>query len=521
MPSSAARKNRRSSKSPSKRSFLDLLNSEADLLKNIIRYIGDELLVIDEDGRIVYANDASVNGLGIALKDLIGTPITRFFSKKMTLPQWKKTHLAELKRAKKPVSYQLHRKGRHGQVQVIEATAVYTTLDGRGYIMSLGRDVTRQISLQDGLKESKNLYRLLSEGAADGIITLNLKGEITYVNPAMARLLEIPSRVQEPRLYEQFLSSKHLARARKIFQSVKSGKNFFNQTVDLMTQSGLAIPVEMNISPLYQGRQVVGAHSIVRDLRPRIEKDRLQHESDKMEALKLFIEGAAHELKNPLLGISRIADGLLKKYKNRDFEYISYHDFVLIFSNIERMKNQIEYCYETADRLLRLSQKKAQMDKASTEVKAAIEAVLSSKSAVFKHNGIRVKTSFSRIPCRVKISMIDLSQVIGNILDNAVQAMDAGGLLFVSCGPTKDKTMCELCIKDQGIGIAEEDLPHIFEPFFTTKFRGAHKNLGLGLSIAYALIKSAQGEIQVKSNQRHGTQIRILLPLAGGRSTKA
>ncbi len=492
-----------------------------DLLKNFLRCIGDELLVIDEEGRILYANDAALDGLGCSLSALIGTSITRFFKKQMSLPLWKKTHLAALRKSRKALSYQIERKGKNRQTQLIDVTAVYMRLEGKGYILSVGRDVTRQASLQEGLRESQNRYRVLSEGAADGIITLDLRGEITYINPAMARLLEISNRAQEPRSYIHFISPKSVGRARTIFQGVKSGKIFSNQCVDIVTQSGRTIPVELNVSPLYQGHQVVGAHSIVRDLRPRLEKDRLQQENEKMEALKYFISGAAQELKNPLLGIFRVADGILEKFKNRDFEYISCNDFSMIFSNIERMKDQIQYCYETADRLLQLSHKRARLGRISTEIKAEVKKVVESKGTVFKQNNIRFKTFFCKSAVKVRMGAVDFSQVISNILDNAIQAMDSGGLLTVSIALSKDKKVCLIDLRDQGIGISPEDLPHIFEPFFTTKFRGVHKNSGLGLSIAYALIKSAMGEIQVKSNQRQGTHIRITLPVIQGRSSKA
>ncbi len=514
---SSAKKKNLPRKPSSKKFHPDSANFNPELLKNILRYIGDEILVIDEEGRILYANDAALEGLGSSMGDLVGSSLTRFFNKKISLAQWKKTHLAELKKSRKPVSYQFERKSK-GQVRLVDVTAVYASFDGKGYILSVARDVTRQASLQEGLKESKNLYRLLSEGAADGIITLDLTGKITYINPAMAGLLEIPSRVQEPRLYTDFLSPQDVIRARKIFQGLRSGKSFSNQTVNIITQTGMTIPVELNVSPLYQGNQVIGAHSIVRDLRPRIEKDRLQRETEKMEALKYFIGGAAHELKNPLLGIFRIAEGILTKYKDRDFEYISHHDFSIIFSNIERMRNQIQYCYETADRLLQLSRKKAHLGHASADPRAVIKDILAEKAAVLKHNEIRVRVSFSKAMAKVRMGPVDLSQVVGNILDNAIQAMDSSGTLTVSAKLSSDRKTCVIQVRDQGIGISQEDLPHIFEPFFTTKFLGAYKNSGLGLSIAYALIKSVQGGIEVKSDQRKGTLIRIILPVAKNRS---
>ena len=99
-----------------------------------------------------------------------------------------------------------------------------------------------------------------------------------------------------------------------------------------------------------------------------------------------------------------------------------------------------------------------------------------------------------------------------NVLKNAIQSMPAGGVLNVIVTQNKLKGEITIEIKDTGVGIPAEILPHVFEPFFTARHRGPEKSSGLGLAIARSIIKRVKGEITMKSNLRQGTAVKITLP---------
>jgi two-component system NtrC family sensor kinase len=96
-----------------------------------------------------------------------------------------------------------------------------------------------------------------------------------------------------------------------------------------------------------------------------------------------------------------------------------------------------------------------------------------------------------------------ISQVIINIVINAVHAMNESGTLTLRTYRNKLAGKAFLEVTDTGCGIAREDLPKIFDPFFTTKAPGV--GTGLGLSTAYGLIKENNGDIRVKSTSDKGT----------------
>jgi signal transduction histidine kinase len=111
-----------------------------------------------------------------------------------------------------------------------------------------------------------------------------------------------------------------------------------------------------------------------------------------------------------------------------------------------------------------------------------------------------------------------LKQVLINLISNAVKYTPSGGEIIVSVGKEGDRA--RVIVQDNGTGIPAEELPHIFERFYRiekSRTRSADgKGFGLGLSIAYWIVKHHQGEIDVDSVEGKGTTFTVWLPLAQG-----
>jgi len=115
-----------------------------------------------------------------------------------------------------------------------------------------------------------------------------------------------------------------------------------------------------------------------------------------------------------------------------------------------------------------------------------------------------------------------LKQVLVNLIGNSIKYTPAGGEIVVGLG--KVDSRARLTVSDNGPGISPEDLPHIFERFYRgEKSRTRQKDgkgFGLGLSIAYWIIRNHGGEIEVESQLGKGTTFCIWLPLSQGECTE-
>ena len=124
-------------------------------------------------------------------------------------------------------------------------------------------------------------------------------------------------------------------------------------------------------------------------------------------------------------------------------------------------------------------------------------------------NRIEINKEFGQIP-EIECFPSQINQVIMNILNNAVQAIEDKGKIIIKTSLTNDHQVA-IEIMDTGKGIPHEQFNHIFDPFFTTKDVG--KGTGLGLSISYGIVKDHNGEIIVESELGKGTSFKIVLPV--------
>ena len=104
-----------------------------------------------------------------------------------------------------------------------------------------------------------------------------------------------------------------------------------------------------------------------------------------------------------------------------------------------------------------------------------------------------------------------LGQAILNLIDNAIKFTKANGKIFLNLSISNNQAILQ--IKDNGMGIAEADLPHIFERFYRGSKTNKTLGSGLGLAIAQSIIKAHRGEIKVKSQVEQGSIFTIILPL--------
>ena len=111
----------------------------------------------------------------------------------------------------------------------------------------------------------------------------------------------------------------------------------------------------------------------------------------------------------------------------------------------------------------------------------------------------------------VLVDFDQLQQVILNLLTNAIEAVEPGGSISITTRASDSGEKVEINVSDNGRGIDPEHLPHIFEPFYTTKEEC--KGVGLGLAIAFGIIKQHKGEISVHSTPGKGTTFTLRLPV--------
>ncbi|MDQ7031430.1 MAG: ATP-binding protein [Desulfonauticus sp.] len=223
-------------------------------------------------------------------------------------------------------------------------------------------------------------------------------------------------------------------------------------------------------------------------------------QAKKLASLGVLVSGVAHEIGNPLNNIFMLTEGYLSYYDSLEDEQKK------IF--MRDVREQAKRIKKIVRKLLNFSRQK----KFEFNLVSPIEVV--EKSIALVNNQIKVsnikvhRLIDSNLPF-IKVDVDQIQQVIVNLFINAIHAMPKGGDIFVEIRVSEDRTKVIIKVRDTGVGIKPEILPHIFDPFFTTK---GTKGTGLGLSVSYGIIKQHNGKISVKTEVNKGTTFIIELP---------
>jgi signal transduction histidine kinase len=177
------------------------------------------------------------------------------------------------------------------------------------------------------------------------------------------------------------------------------------------------------------------------------------------------------------------------------------------------MESEANRCAGIARNLLDFS-RQGEIEVKENQLSEIIEKTLD----VLKHRAemgkIRIETAFDPSIPRLHCDYKRLQQAFINLFWNAIEAMPEGGLLEVTAGYDPGTQQIKIRIRDTGAGIPKENLDKIFEPFFTTKAES--RGVGLGLSVAYGIIRQHEGTIEVRSRPGEGTEFGICLPADRG-----
>jgi two-component system, NtrC family, sensor kinase len=227
--------------------------------------------------------------------------------------------------------------------------------------------------------------------------------------------------------------------------------------------------------------------------------------NNKLASVGRLAAGVAHEINNPLAIINEKA-GLLQ-----DRITLSDDDFPQekkLLATIDSILKSVLRCSTITHRLLGFA-KHMDIQFETIELDSLLKEVLGflDKEATFRN--IKVDFSVDDNTPSVESDRGQLQQVFLNLVNNAFAAMEDGGQLEIAIERVDDNTVA-VHVKDDGMGIPEENLERIFEPFFTTK---PGIGTGLGLSVTYGIVEKLGGDLRVKSEVGKGTRFIVTLPV--------
>jgi len=364
--------------------------------------------------------------------------------------------------------------------------------------------------LEKKLKENEQLLATTLRSIGDAVITTDVNGSVTFMNPVAESLTGWRQKdaVRRP-LKDVFnIIDEHTGEqiedpvTRVLRDGVAVG--LANNTV-LIARDGTKRSIDDSGAPIRDGKgNIMGVVLVFRDITEKRRAERELLKADKLESLGVLSGGIAHDFNNILtsiLGNISIARMFAKPGDK-------------IFERLEEAENDCMRARVLTQKILTFSRGGAPI------MKTAFISELLRDSASFALSGSNVRCEFS-IPddlWRIEVDEGQIAQAISNLIINASQAMPGGGVINLLAEnivvderqgiPLNNGGYVKISVTDHGIGIPKEHFQQIFDPYYTTKRGGS----GLGLAIAYSIVKRHNGYIDVKSIPGKETTFSIYLP---------
>ena len=341
------------------------------------------------------------------------------------------------------------------------------------------------------------------EDSDDAIFSTNPNGIILSWNRGAERLYGYTSEEAVGAPVLMLTPPERREEAQHNQQVLKQGGRVDSYQTERMRKDGSRVPVVLTVSALRNKRgEIVGASAVARDLSVQKRSEEAIRRSEKLATAGRLAASVAHEINNPLEAVLNLLY-LARHDPERAQQYLSMAEV-----EVHRVANLAQQTLG----FVRDTQSPSRLDPA-----LIMDETLTLYSRRLETKGIRVSRRYSP---KLEISAYsgEVRQLLANLVVNAVDAMEQGGVLQVRVEAAHEwstgNSGVRITVADNGSGIPADNLPRIFEPFYTTK---VESGTGLGLWVSRGIVQKHGGSIRVRSRvdgQRSGTVFSVFLPFA-------
>jgi PAS domain S-box-containing protein len=374
------------------------------------------------------------------------------------------------------------------------------------------RDITERKRAEEELRRLASII----ESSEDAVIGMDLEGTIASWNAAAVRLYGYSAEEVLDRSVAILVPHDLAGEEPEILAKIRQGVAIRHYDTVRLTKDGRRVDVSITVSPIKGADgQIVGCSKIVRDIADRKRAEEALREADRRKDDFLALLG--HELRNPLAGIMNSAQ-VLNQFRAIDPEARQMQ------SIIERQAAHMSRLIDDLLDVSRIVRGKIALQWERVDLAALARQSIGDHRASVDERGIALDVDVSQDPLWVDGDTVRLSQVLDNLLNNAIKFTDRGGRIGVraACDPATNQATVE--VQDSGIGMTAQTLDSLFEPFAQAEGTVGRSSggLGLGLAIVKGLVELHRGAIQAHSpGPRLGATFSMRLPLCPAPATLA
>jgi PAS domain S-box-containing protein len=465
----------------------------------------DGLYIISKDHRIVFMNQT--------LKDLVGDHegevcYEALFDRDSPCP-WSVMNKLEGGDVCFIQEYRLPKTGRIFQVRSIPIKLEDGSVGKLGHL----KDITETRKLELEVEEFAGRQRAIEDAANRaelGIFILQdhdgVEARIRFANEAISRITGYDYVELIDKSLADLVHPENLEKVIERYRIRQRGETL-DQAYEIKMVRKDSMPITVHGSfaiSTHEGK--VATIGFLRDITERKKGEKALWRSQRLASIGRLAAEIAHEMNNPLTSVltfCKLANNILQQEPFPTQRASELRDYM------SYLNSETERCANISRNLLDFS-RQSEIEIRENDIHEILDKTLT----ILRHRAgmdeIEIHTVYAQELPFLSCDFKRLQQAFVNVLWNAIEAMPEGGKLTVATRFHQGKDRIEIRISDTGAGIPEEDVERIFEPFYTTKAEG--KGVGLGLSVAYGIIRQHRGEIHFQSEVGEGTHVTIYLP---------
>ncbi len=488
----------------------EALRQSEERYRTLMEEMREGYFETDLAGNYTFFNDVICSQLGYSREELMDMNYRAYIPKEDVKTIYKVYN--EIYRTGKPRRlYPAVNIAKDGTSIFIESS-ILPRRNSRGEIIGFRgiiRNITESKRADEALSQSEEKYRTILQEMDEGYYEVDLAGNYTFFNDVIYTRLGYEKNELKGMSYKVYTPEEEIEAVFKVYNNVyRTGQPQRWFPVTNVAKNGSRIFVENSILPTRNTEgQIIGFRGISRDVteRKRMEEERQQLEQKAQFASRLasvgeMASGIAHEINNPLTGVIGYAQLLLQE----DLPHNVRKDVETINDGAQRVANVVQ-------RLLAFA-RQTKPQRTYVDINDVIDTTLDLRAYHLQTSNIMVARQLSPDLSVTVADAGQLQQVFLNLIVNAETEMSlARGHGKLTVKTQQVGNIIRISFKDDGRGIASENLERIFEPFFTTRQVG--QGTGLGLSVCYGIISEHGGRIYAESKPGRGATVVVELPI--------
>ncbi len=381
----------------------------------------------------------------------------------------------------------LHANGSH---VFCELSIAFVGLQGEKMGLSVVRDMTDRLKLEEQLKRTKLDWEQTFDAVKDMVILTDNEGWVTRCNRATAATFNLGF---------NDIIGRPIA---SLFWGLEVNPPDFRSFSGEIQFPMLPGWFEVSCFRFSQQDEEPKHVFVIREITLRKKVMERLLETNKVYSLGTLAAGIAHEMNTPLQIITGAAESLLDRAKNGAL------GLDRLLSNLERINENAWRMAEIVHSLVAYTRTTTEQVEVCNLNKMILDSIQFLKHKLVEYPKIEILSCLRDDLPAFYCDPNKISQVLFHLISNAQESMPSGGTITIRTDLEGDEIVLE--VEDTGSGIAEEIRDKIFDPFFTTRQFG--DGMGLGLSVVLGIVKAHGGRISFESVEKQGTTFKLVLP---------